>query len=149
MLETTKYHYCLKKLYKEQQKTSNLYSHLIVDAKNKKKPQDEIEKLRSEEMNESQIIDEKIGSLVTQRLCKKADQLMVPIPDYHDEEYWNDMCVYRQGRILTTKGVCEVKKAIRAEKRERREGFVVWMAALTGIIGAITGLVAVVAVWKR
>jgi hypothetical protein len=71
---------------------------------------------------------------------------MAPIPDYNDEECWKNMCAYRQGRILTTKGVCEIKKAIRAEEKERREGYIVWIAALTGIIGAITGLVAV---WRR
>jgi len=44
---------------------------------------------------------------------------------------------------LTSKGFWELKKLVRQEKRERREGFTIWIAASTGIIGALTGLAAV------
>ena len=67
---------------------------------------------------------------------------MVPLPESKDKELWKDL-YYAGGRALTSKGFWELKKLIRQEKRERREGFVVWLAALTGIIGATTGLAAV------
>lgn len=67
---------------------------------------------------------------------------MVPLPESKDKELWKDLH-YAQGRAMTDKGFWEIKKLIRQEKRERREGFVVWLASLTGIIGATTGLAAV------
>jgi hypothetical protein len=68
---------------------------------------------------------------------------MVPLPDSADKELWEDQS-YVRASVLTPKGFWELKKLIRQEKRERREVFLVWLAALTGIIGATTGLVAVI-----
>jgi aspartate/methionine/tyrosine aminotransferase len=50
------------------------------------------------------------------------------------------------GRMyLTTKGIAALREEIRRELKARHEArsqWVVWLSALTGVIGAITGLVA-------
>ena len=81
-------------------------------------------------------------SLHTKRFCRLGNKLLVPTPDRSNKEFWCEKH-YGYGYTLTDKGICEIKKLIRQERRERREGYVVLLTALTGIIGAITGLAAV------
>jgi hypothetical protein len=137
MFEGIKYRWQLRKLENECSRIQGVY------AKHSKglsweKQQD----LRGEEGSEISPVLEEIDSLKSRRFCQIANRLMVPLPDMQDKEQWQEES-YGQGRVLTSKGIWEVKKLIRQEKRERREGLVVWLAALTGIIGAITGLAAV------
>jgi len=102
----------------------------------------ELERIYDEESSVIWPVLEGIDSLKSRRLCYIAHASMVPLPDGKDKELWREQS-YSRERVLTSKGLWELKKLIREEKRERREGFVVWLAALTGIIGAITGLAAV------
>lgn len=103
----------------------------------------ELEQLLAEESSEVSPVLEQIDALKTARFFQIANRLMVPLPDYNDKESWEHRH-YDRGRVLTSKGFWDLKKLIRQEKRERREGFIIWIAALTGIIGACTGLAAVI-----
>lgn len=103
---------------------------------------EDLQNLLAEESSVICPILEKIDQLNSRRFCQIANKLMVPIPDRNDKEMWQEQPFSRR-RILSSKGIWELKKLIRQEKRERREGFVVWLAASTGIIGAFTGLAAV------
>jgi len=137
MFEAIKYRWELRKLEKEQNRITKNFE------KNKKGLSGaELESLRADLGSESWPVLEKIDALKTKRFRQIADRLMVPMPESKDKELWQDL-QYVGGRVLTDKGFWELKKLIRQEKRERREGFVVWLAALTGIIGALTGLAAV------
>lgn len=104
---------------------------------------EKLELLRAEVSSEIWPVFEKINALKTRRFRQISNRLMVPMPESKDKELWKDLG-YVGGRALTDKGFWELNKLIRQEKRERREGFVVWLAALTGIIGALTGLAAVI-----
>ncbi len=139
MFEAMKYRWKLRKLEKECDKVQDYYAKL-----QKKASSSELESLRGEESAEVWPILEEIDSLKTRRFRQLANKLMVPMPDYKDEDLWDERVC--GGKNLTAKGFWELKKLIRQEKRERRDAFVVWVAALTGIIGVITGLVPV---WKR
>lgn len=137
MFEVIKYRLELHKLDKEYNRIDKSFQ------KHKKGLSGEqLELLRAEASSEIFPLLEKINALKTRRFRQIADKLMVFLPETKDKELWEDLH-YAGGRTLTNKGFWELNKLIRQEKRERREGFVVWLAALTGIIGAITGLVAV------
>ncbi len=137
MYKAIKYRWELRKLEKE-------YNRIDKRFKKDKKglSGEQLEILRGEVSSEIWPVYEKIEALKTRRFCQIANRLMIPLPESKDKELWKDLH-YVQGRALTDKGFWELKKFIRQEKRERREGFVVWLAALTGIIGATTGLAAV------
>jgi len=137
MFEAIKYRWQLRKLEKE---CSTIEQSYVKHRKGLSRKQ--LEELDAEEDSEIWPVLEEINSLKTGRFCQVANRLMVPLPDHKDKELWQDQS-YGRGRVLTSKGFWELKKLIRQEKRERREGFVVWLAALTGIIGATTGLAAV------
>lgn len=137
MFEAIKYRWELQKLDKECNRIEKNFE------KHKKGLSGEhLELLRAEVSSEIWPVFEKIDALKTRRFRQIASRLMVPLPESKDKELWKDLH-YAQGRALTDKGFWELKKLIRQEKRERREGFVIWLAALTGIIGATTGLAAV------
>ena len=137
MFEAIKYRWELRKFEKEHNRIEKNF-----EKHGKGLSGEKLELLRAEVGNEIWPVFEKIDSLKTRRFCQIANRLMVPLPESKDKELWKDLH-YAGGRALTDKGFWELKKLIRQEKRERREGFVVWLAALTGIIGATTGLAAV------
>lgn len=97
-------------------------------------------------------LDEEISVLMTQRLLSIAQKLLLPLPPKPtpaegDVIIEND--IWRQSNFsgkwyLRTKGVVEVRKLIRQEKKERLELITPWVAIIFGIIGAITGLIAVI-----
>lgn len=137
MYKAIKYRWELRKLEKE-------YNRIDKSFKKDKKglSGEQLEILRGEVSSEIWPVYEKIEALKTRRFRQIANRLMIPLPESKDKELWTDL-QYVEERALTDKGFWELKKLIRQEKRERREGFVVWLAALTGIIGATTGLAAV------
>ena len=139
MFEAIKYRSRLRKLKKECNTIKKDY------AKHKKGLSgNKLEELYAEEWNFIETVLEEIDSLKTGRFCQIADRLMVPLPDYNDKELWKDKS-YGNVIVLTSKGFWELKKLIRQERRERREGVVKWLTALTGIIGAIAGVIAAMA----
>jgi hypothetical protein len=137
MIAFIKYRLELRKLEKESSRIQKTYV-----AHRKGLSGAELEQLNAEEGSEILPVLDEIDALTTRRFRQIANRLMVPLPDYEDKQLWQDR-YYRRGKNLTSKGIWELKKLIRQEKRERREGFVVLLATLTGIIGAITGLLAV------
>lgn len=137
MFEAIKYRWKLRQLEKECNRIQGTYAKRRKGLKGK-----DLAELHDEEGSEMLPVIEEIDALKTRRFCQIANRLIVPLPDYKNKELWCNR-YYGRGRNLTDKGFWELKKLIRQEKRERREGFVVWLAALTGVIGAITGLAAV------
>ena len=121
MIEAIKYRWQLRKPNRKRDELSRFYA----DKEAESKSSQDKEIIRADAGDEIVSIIEEIDSLQTKRFCQLANRLLVPIPD------------------RSNKGIWEIKKLIRQEKRERSEGFIVWIPALTGIIGAITGLAAV------
>jgi hypothetical protein len=137
MFEFIKYSLELRKLEREYSRIDREYS-----TQKKGLSSEELQNLHAEESSVVWPVLEKIDQLNSRRFCHIANKLMVPLPDRNDKEMWQEQPLSRK-RILSSKGIWELKKLIRQEKRERREGFVVWLAALTGFFGAITGLAAI------
>ena len=87
-------------------------------------------------------IDRQIRELHTERLLKIANKLIVPIPSFSDETAWEELSPYRK-ICLTNKGIFELKKSIRLEKKERRDIVFSLITILIGLIGALIGLISV------
>lgn len=86
----------------------------------------------------------------SKRLLAKARQLRVPIPALptrdHPNGFWEESTLLG-GHFLTPLGVKSVREAIRDEERwliDRRAQWIVWCTAITGVIGALTGLLAII-----
>jgi hypothetical protein len=114
------------------------------------KDYENIDILRCEHGNEIDLIEEEEDSLFTNHLLRQAQRFRVPIPSYYtyDKKQSDD---WRQGRnlglrCLTDQGIAKLREEIRKEmrwKHERRAHYVAWFSAIIGVIGALTGLIAV------
>lgn len=92
---------------------------------------------------EIDIVDWQIKNTMTRALINEADRLFLPVPDENDPEKWEEDPATGKRTFLSPKGIAELRTAIRQEKRERRENIQRWIAILIGLIGALTGLIAV------
>ena len=127
------------------------YAKDISEAR-KLKDKAKIESLERDHRFEIDLHDEDEDAYITRKLLAKARRLRVPIPHHYNEdktesEHWYEGR-YTFRLYLTTKGVAAIREEIRRELKARHEArahWVVWLSALTGVIGAITGLVALLA----
>lgn len=99
---------------------------------------------------EIEMIEEEEEELFTNQLVNKATRLRVPVPSYYnDESKHSDDWVKGSNTgslYLSRLGILKLREDIRKEERWRlevRANRVVWLSAITGILGALTGLVAV------
>ena len=139
------YRWKLSKLHRLKSKTVGTYKRLQEKARKEKKPREDIQSLISEEIFEVDMIDDEIEKLESRYLIESARQLVLPIPDFDmDSDTWKESKITRRVR-LSKKAMVDMRSLVRKERKERREGIMLWLAALIGIIGALSGLLAV---WK-
>ncbi len=139
------YRWELSKLHRQRSKTVDTFRRLQEKARKEKKPREDIQSLISEEIFEVDMIDDDIETLESGYLIESARQLVLPIPDFDiDNGTWKESKFTRRFR-LSKKAMVDMRSSVRKERKERREGMMLWLAALIGIIGALSGLLAV---WK-
>ena len=89
------------------------------------------------------LAEHRIYRLVSDHHYEKAFQYGVPVPS--GEEYWEDSEAYPGTSHLNRKGLSQLRASVHEEQKRRLEHFSVWIAGLTGLVGAATGLIAVLA----
>ena len=120
-----------------------------ISAARKLKDKDKVESLEHDRRFEIDLHDEEEDSHLTKKILSKARQLRVPIPhkynvDNTESEHWYEG-QYTGRWYLSTSGFSALREEIRHEEKARHEArahLVVWISSLTGVIGAVTGLVA-------
>ena len=145
MLETLKHRYRLSRLFAEKQRLASAYSAMIREGDKKAGATEERRELISEAAQEQELVDDSINMLVTRDLRRQAEHLFVPLPAYEDQKMWAET-TGGDRRVLTPLGISTVRTAVRAELGQRRESLLKLLAALTGVIGAATGFIAV---WSK
>ena len=143
MLDFIRFKLQLNKLRKKQKKMSRHDEKLIQKEEKGANREREVGALIAEAMYVRDEIEDEINLLVTSRLCSMASKFMLPIPDRSNEDMWTDTNNYSNQQLLMPKGISELRSMIRKEQRERIGHIVLWLSALTGVIGALTGLFAV------
>lgn len=106
-----------------------------------------LEKAREVYQSESFDLDninEEIAVLITQYLRHKAEKKFLPVPPLNDKDGFWKQGQYTGKWYLTNKGITELQSLIRKDGKEKREMFSYWISILFGLIGAITGLIAVI-----
>jgi len=133
----------LQRKRRELDKISKFYATEIRRAKTENKSSDEIDKLVDEFFAETYVIEEEIKALISRGWERKAERLFLPIPPHDEEDMWEVGDVTRR-YYLTPAGITKLRGLIREETAARRKAVLEWVTPLVGIIGAITGLLAVV-----
>ena len=96
---------------------------------------------------ETRQLEDEIIRSAHRYYMRLADRLLVPTPEYDTSEggAWIESEESPGYVYLKPEALHDLRRRIRAEKQERFEGWLKWAAAITGLVGAFTGLVAV---WK-
>ena len=99
---------------------------------------------------EMELQQELEDGFLTSMLLRQARRLRVPIP-YHrnpdgsESDHWYEGSQTREW-YLSTNGIRSLRQEIRQELKylhESRSHYLIWLSALTGVIGSATGLIAV------
>jgi len=144
MIEHLKYRGKLAKLFRQKEAIRSAYADDIRKARKEDKPSIDIQSLEYSSYFEETMVDEEISILATDSLICKARRRFVPTPSREDEGMWEQCNTVSNRYVLTNKGISELRSSLRKERKEQVEFVVMILAILTGIIGAATGLVAVI-----
>jgi hypothetical protein len=99
---------------------------------------------RAEEDQELAEIEDDIHQLLSTYLISEAERHFVPIPKFEfSSGKWERSRVSDRDR-LTENGIRELRSAIRAERKEGSELARSWLTGLTGLIGVLIGLLAII-----
>jgi hypothetical protein len=107
-----------------------------------------LQNIDSARVFEFSMVDDEISNEQTLRLLSQADRLIVRVPDRNDEKMWarsRTLGFY----YLTRDGLHQLDADIWAKKKAKWERRLIWMpvvGALTGLLGALSG---VIAVWSK
>ena len=133
----------LKKAKEQLKDEERPYLEDLKKAKKEGKSQDEIDMLVAEMRAVCQPYEFDVNLLESQHILNQAHKLYLPAPDYEDENMYDRVFNYR---ILNERGKLHLMKNIQKEKRERTDILLKRISIFIGLIGALTGLVAV---WKN
>jgi hypothetical protein len=134
----------LRKLQKLRRKTRQEYARKAEEYRSDKtKTSEDMQALSADEYFESKMIDEAVDLFLSDRLLDQATDYDVEIP--HAEDFW----AYTDDgtrRYLKAKARADLRELIHQAKARSFEEWARWIPvvmALAGLIGVITGLVAV------
>jgi hypothetical protein len=143
MIDYIKYQLELAKLFKQKKSIHDTFTKEIHSAQNEGKSRKEIDSIEAEAYFERRWIDENISILVTDYLIRNANRRFVPVPSRDENGMWEECDIVSKRYVLTNAGISKLQTSLRLDNKERNEIALKILAAITGIIGAATGLLAV------
>jgi hypothetical protein len=136
------YRYKLRRLQKQKTRLYRLYSKDIDKARRKKMSHDEIDDIIRNEKEECDVVDDEISQIQTDYLPSQADKLLLPAPKFDAKSgMWKQSKITDRYHLSPT-AATDLRAAIRKEQKERSEHLRAWVTSLTGLAGALIGLVA-------
>lgn len=139
------YRVLLFKLYRQRNKVDKYYKKEYQEAK-KTGDRDKVQEVGSLTSFELQEVDDEIQYLEQRYIIALARQMLLAVPPVIDEEkggLWEQS--NSTGKwLLTVEGLRQLRATVRAEKKERTDALSRWVTIIVGLIGAITGLIAVI-----
>jgi hypothetical protein len=143
MIDYIRYRRKIAGLFRQRKSMGDAYAREIHNAREEGRPREEIESIEADAHSERHIIDEDISILVTDYLLMNANRRFVPIPSHDEDGMWKQCDAVSNRYVLTNAGISKLLASLRSEKKERNEIVLKTLAAITGIIGAATGFLAV------
>ena len=83
----------------------------------------------------------------TNYLKHQANQHFIPMPDINDPDMYKSFDIDDDKspiKVLTDKGIHNLRIRIREEHKAKREVLTFWFTVITGLVGAIIGLISVI-----
>ena len=133
----------LWKFQRDKDKLGRTYRKEIDQARTAGKSSEEIDNLIHEHMALSDLKDDDIEETQHRLICRQAEKFLVPTPRYIKKDgSWEQSHITGRWRFSHAE-ISQIKDAIRQEQKHRREHWLGWLCAITGIIGALIGLLSV------
>lgn len=144
MIEWAKFRWEQQRIQRSRNRISRTYEKKEKEARAKGGDSDVLSSLEYSWDFELKLEDDEMLNLIHRYYRRQADRLMVPVPPFKAEGgAWEES--EKDGSYhLTQEALHDLRSAIRAEKKARREGWMVWLAAFIGLIGALSGLIAII-----
>lgn len=141
MFDGIKYQVALRRLLRERRRERK---RLMAAIRNVELDKDEATavRLRRDLYITIEESDRQVSELRASYLLEEADRLLVQPPSYEEGADWEEDPLTGMFR-LTSFGQQKLLKDVRAERRERSERTFQWIAAATGVLGTLIGLVAI------
>ena len=130
-------------MFRQKEKKHTAFATDIQKAWKDGKPQVDIQALEHKSYVEQKMIDEEISILTSDYLIRKARRRFVFLPSRETDEMWEHCEMISTRYVLTNQGISQLQSSLRKRLKEQVEIIMLLLAALTGIIGAVTGFVAV------
>jgi hypothetical protein len=138
MHDRVRYHYKLRQLHAEKEKTRSNNAKMWREAEKGKKPRSDLQG------RDARLIDDDISQLSSDYYEREAQRLLLQVPEFSERsDKWEKLAFTERWR-LTRSTMLELRSAIRTERRERSEHARLWLAGITGVIGALIGLLAII-----
>ena len=113
----------------------------IAEARKRGARAEEIRSIEEQRHFESGEYSEELYQLHTRYLFSEANRLVIPTGQFHGKDAWEEGPT--GVRHLTIEKITELRALVRSEKKASREIWIPLFAGLTGIFGAMTGLLAI------
>ncbi|MEO9786267.1 MAG: hypothetical protein ABJF67_01465 [Aurantimonas coralicida] len=142
VIEAIRYRWTLYRLQSAERAEQDSYRDAVKKARAERKPREEVDSLEQEAWEMSKIHEDAIYLHITNHLRQVSNRMFLPMPAMDDEAAWFRRTDYHR-RVLSDAGIATVRSRIRREHKERSEVGLAWLAGATGVLGALTGLLAV------
>lgn len=144
-LQSLVYNIRLGRLFKKQYKNAEFYDSLLAESIRMNEGKDAYRSIIDERAHEDNLIQYDIDLITTSHLLQRARRLMISLPELDDAtKYWKEDDGWKSRSTLSREGIKYLRSQIRAELKERRESSSHWFALMIGLIGATTGLLAII-----
>jgi hypothetical protein len=137
MLDWLRYRYQLARLHRQKKRIQRGWAKVRAKAKAENKDREELHGIASDEWLETDTVDEDIRLLETRYLTAVAEKYFLPIPEREESD-----ATLRY--MFTKETINQLRSAIRAEQKERSELARSWLSSITGLVGALIGLLAII-----
>ena len=136
----------LRRLQREKSRLYELYARGHEEYRRLDADDEEIKQLNYEERYNVGIVDEQIYQLHFERITAQAERLSISILDHQqNREHWEVAPLSGRWR-LRREALHNLLTAIREVQKERQQAMqakLIWVTAVTGMVGALTGLMSV------
>jgi hypothetical protein len=144
--EAVEFRLKLRRLQRERSRLYDLYARGHEEYRRLDADDEELKQLNDEERYNVGIIHEQIYQLHFERITAQAERLSVSIPDLQqNREHWEVAPLTGRWR-LRREALRNLLTAIREVQKERQQAMqakLIWVTAVTGMVGALTGLMSV------
>ena len=142
MLEILSYKIDLWKNQREKRKIFKSYERQRDEAERENKSSNEIGMIDHDYLSQMDNIDDQIAAMQQRLLIAQAEKYLIVTPEFDLKDGKNLEMAKTGNRFLYNKAtVSGLRDAVRREQKERRERWQSWLTALAGFVAAFTGVI--------